>query len=72
MEVFITLDKIYNFFDIAMEIFSAVEFLNFLLGQKFVRFEFDFFKCKDWSLEGKEGRVRLFTSELVEFGLIML
>ena len=26
-----------------MEIFGAVEFLNFLLGQKFVVVEFDFF-----------------------------
>ena len=42
MEVFITLDKIYNFFDIAMEIFSAVEFSNFLLVQKFVAVKFEF------------------------------
>ena len=41
-------------FDIAVEMFCAVEFSNFLLGQKFVAVEFSNFskKCKDWSHEG--------------------
>ena len=30
-------------FDIAVEMFCVVKFLNFLLGQKFVVVEFDFF-----------------------------
>ena len=30
-------------FDIAVEMFCVVEFLNFLLGQKFVAVEFEFF-----------------------------
>ena len=36
-------DQIYNFFDIAMEMFSVVKFSNFLLGQKFVTVKFEFF-----------------------------
>ena len=42
-------------FDIAVEMFCAVKFLNFLLGQKFAVVKFSNFskKCKVWSLKGR-------------------
>ena len=60
-------------FDIAVEMFCAVEFSNFLLGQKFVAVEFSNFskKCKVWSLEGRffGGRPSLSTAK--SMGLIV-
>ena len=41
-------------FDIAVEMFCMVEFLNFLLGQKFVVVEFEFFS-KNAKIGPKKG-----------------